>query len=1228
MREHNPKSDKPGSLPTGPPSTRPPVEGACGVPVSLPSEALAFLPLLVRWRVPEGSRVVEGQLLAHLSPPPADPGANSAAAAEVITESRRAAREEDQPAAATLAAAAAASTGSAAATASSAAAAAGKRPAEWLLRAPLSGVLRLTKVPSQELLTNPNESCLAVVEAVACQHALVIGRMCVDCLEPLQPRTLQGETVRAGFVSSERDLRIHKQLATRMEKERILSLLNKRKLCLVLDLDNTLLHATSAPPPVDCLGTILLDDFAPKPRPVAAVAAAKEAAADSLRDALTCESHEGEFFGEPTQPLEAAAAKEAEAPVAEAAPAEQQETSPKLSVGSLLCNGRDSTSSSSSEKSSSSKVCFPSSSSSSISSGVYPHYRTDEEARRIVAKLEASIIRCRVAADSSDPWGSPCHRSVIKLRPGSIGFLREMSRFFELFLYTMGTSTHAKTALRLLDPVGLFFASRVFSREDSVEGLKRISRIFPTEQKLAIAVDDLEFMWSDTAKCIKVQGYFFFGDRGAADFRRLDSNSFSQWLGAARPYCSFLPSGKSSAAVYVHLKLSCTATRACGVRTPQFELYVHLSLRSMCIRKLLRTRHRPTQATLHAQIEYTNTLRFLSVFAAVLTRRAAAEGRRSDLDAATTAEAASAAAPATTAPAAAAEWQRHEEAHAQQQREQREELLQQQEQLQQQHDLPAAAAEAAAAAAAAEAAAGRDSSPLERQQQETGAAASDPAQQQQTARLQPSERAWKHPADSFPCPRPFKRHARRASLNSSSSSSSSNDSSSGGTAPADAGAPAPDEESFPTAALAAGEAAAAAGAEQSRGGAGGGRAEGASRPEGAGDRRRVGAPAGLSEGRRVLLQQEGPFSRSFLDFRELRDVDRQLDYLGQILKAIHFLYFRAVGRLIKAHRKSTTHSGRRPRDNSNSRSSSSSAELSDSSSSSATSSSGEEEDTTRTSNKSSSSGSREQRATARLSGGGRGRVGRCRRRDRLEESHSCPVALSVLENLPDVSWVLQALRQQALRGVVLSSTGLQGRHVPQLSASDVGRLVTLLGASVNDAFDSSCTHLICTKVTDKYILARKLGVPRLHITWLEKALYTWRRPVEAAFEFTKCEGVYRSCWEPDEKHDPLRDDIYGPVVRSVNKTIRALQRSSYVHLVEALQGPLKQADLLAAQETPAAAAEAAEAPAAAEGEEERLEQEQGEARAEEVTEEDWEELWADGFKAIEEEEEQQAAESL
>ena len=54
---------------------------------------------------------------------------------------------------------------------------------------------------------------LAEVETAACTHALILGGMCVGCLAPIKQRLVQRETVQAGFVSSERDLRLDKEVS-------------------------------------------------------------------------------------------------------------------------------------------------------------------------------------------------------------------------------------------------------------------------------------------------------------------------------------------------------------------------------------------------------------------------------------------------------------------------------------------------------------------------------------------------------------------------------------------------------------------------------------------------------------------------------------------------------------------------------------------------------------------------------------------------------------------------------------------------------------------------------------------------------------------------------------------------------------------------------------------------------------------------------------------------------
>lgn len=271
-------------------------------------------------------------------------------------------------------------------------------------------------------------------------------------------------------------------------------------------------------------------------------------------------------------------------------------------------------------------------------------------------------------------------------------------------------------------------------------------------------------------------------------------------------------------------------------------------------------------------------------------------------------------------------------------------------------------------------------------------------------------------SDAFPLPRPLKRTAGVSETkpatkgNKTTDNNSSNkDGSSGVISPTGAAAETPTAaaEAAPTAAAVAAPTAAAAVAAPTRKGP-------TAAPRAAEDR---GRDSFHNERRR--REPEGPFSPSFFEPKILKDSDRQLAYLAQILKGIHFLYFRAVGRLIRAHRAPTA-----PNKNRNCNSNKANDRATSScSSSSATSSSGEDGDEAPSSTNSrecassSSSSSKAAKSGVAFCGGTAAiRAGRCRVKNRLKEKDSCPLALSVLENLPDVSWVLQAFRQQALQG--------------------------------------------------------------------------------------------------------------------------------------------------------------------------------------------------------------------
>ncbi|CEL94553.1 unnamed protein product [Vitrella brassicaformis CCMP3155] len=120
------------------------------------------------------------------------------------------------------------------------------------------------------------------VDKESCRHDVVVFGMCAACgsrMAPLSPKksatsakemathsqamaaepsgassaTGDGKAhVAAGFVSSKKALKVSNHVALRLERERLFELLTEKRLCMVLDLDNTLVHCVgcSIPTPV------------------------------------------------------------------------------------------------------------------------------------------------------------------------------------------------------------------------------------------------------------------------------------------------------------------------------------------------------------------------------------------------------------------------------------------------------------------------------------------------------------------------------------------------------------------------------------------------------------------------------------------------------------------------------------------------------------------------------------------------------------------------------------------------------------------------------------------------------------------------------------------------------------------------------------------------------------------------------------------------------------------
>mmetsp|Transcript_6008 Transcript_6008/g.12207 ORF Transcript_6008/g.12207 Transcript_6008/m.12207 type:complete len:360 (+) Transcript_6008:574-1653(+) len=109
------------------------------------------------------------------------------------------------------------------------------------------------------------------------------------------------------------------------------------------------------------------------------------------------------------------------------------------------------------------------------------------------------------------PGGAREH--FVMLRPGLEDWLKQVSKMYELYIYTAGTRLYAEAVARIFDPDKSLFGDRIISRTDVPElgKIKRLQRFFPTEDRMVLAVDDRSDVWiEDVNNLITIRPYHFF----------------------------------------------------------------------------------------------------------------------------------------------------------------------------------------------------------------------------------------------------------------------------------------------------------------------------------------------------------------------------------------------------------------------------------------------------------------------------------------------------------------------------------------------------------------------------------------------------------------------------------------------------------------------------------------------------------------------------------------------
>ncbi|KAI8977575.1 hypothetical protein BDF20DRAFT_836359 [Mycotypha africana] len=107
------------------------------------------------------------------------------------------------------------------------------------------------------------------------------------------------------------------------------------------------------------------------------------------------------------------------------------------------------------------------------------------------------------------------NKYTIKLRPGLSEFLKEISQYYEMHIYTMGTRAYAEAVAKVIDPTGELFRDRILSRDENGSVMKkRLERLFPSDHTKVVVLDDRADVWDFSQNLIQIKPYEYFAGVG------------------------------------------------------------------------------------------------------------------------------------------------------------------------------------------------------------------------------------------------------------------------------------------------------------------------------------------------------------------------------------------------------------------------------------------------------------------------------------------------------------------------------------------------------------------------------------------------------------------------------------------------------------------------------------------------------------------------------------------
>ncbi|KAI8051333.1 hypothetical protein BDF22DRAFT_693228, partial [Syncephalis plumigaleata] len=100
----------------------------------------------------------------------------------------------------------------------------------------------------------------------------------------------------------------------------------------------------------------------------------------------------------------------------------------------------------------------------------------------------------------------------LKLRPGTMEFLENAAKIFELHIYTAGSRSYADAVAQILDPKANY-SDDVFYLAMKVEASQRtkdLKRLFPCDDAMVLIIDDRADVWRRVPNLIQVRKYEFY----------------------------------------------------------------------------------------------------------------------------------------------------------------------------------------------------------------------------------------------------------------------------------------------------------------------------------------------------------------------------------------------------------------------------------------------------------------------------------------------------------------------------------------------------------------------------------------------------------------------------------------------------------------------------------------------------------------------------------------------